>query len=219
MDSQNITRRRLLGTAGAAGAAGLVAGGAGGAYGFAASDSGPALTSVGSTAVPFHGTGTTPGTTGTHQGGITTPLQAKAHLIAFDLAAGAGRKDVIALMRRWSRAAEAMTAGRAPDGDDQVALDAGPSSLTVTFGFGRTLFARTGLTGRLPADFVPIPAFSQTRSTRRAAAATCGCRSAPTTRSSPSTPCGSCSAPPRYGGAALADERLQPHAGRDRRGR
>jgi dye decolorizing peroxidase len=162
MDSQNdISRRRLLGTASAAGAAGLVAGGAGGAYGYARTDGGAALTSVGAASVPFHGTGATPGSTGVHQAGITTPLQARGHLVAFDLAPGAGRKGAIALMRRWSRAAEAMTAGRVPDGDDQVALDAGPSSLTVTFGFGHGFFAATGLPDRLPADFVPVPAFSQ----------------------------------------------------------
>ncbi|AEW95381.1 MULTISPECIES: iron uptake transporter deferrochelatase/peroxidase subunit [Streptomycetaceae] len=152
MAGQEITRRRLLGTAGAAGAAGLVAGGAGGALGYAAAGTGgPALTSVGTGAVPFHGT---------HQAGITTPLQACGHLIAFDLATGAGRKEAAALLRRWSAAAEAMTQGRPPAGDNQVALDAGPASLTVTFGFGRSFFARTGLTDRIPAAFQPLPAFS-----------------------------------------------------------
>ncbi len=160
MDNPNITRRRLLGTAGAAGAAGLVAGGAGGAYAKAASEpDGAPLTSVGATTLPFHGTGTGSGDGG-HQAGITTPVQAKAHLVAFDLAPGAGRKEAVALLRRWSRAAEAMTAGRAPDGDDQVALDAGPCSLTVTFGFGHGFFHRTSLTDRVPEDFVPVPAFS-----------------------------------------------------------
>lgn len=39
-----------------------------------------------------------------------------------------------------------MTAGRMPDGDDQIALDASPSSLTVAFGLdggdGLTRFTR-----------------------------------------------------------------------------
>jgi dye decolorizing peroxidase len=150
MASQEISRRRLLGTAGAAGAAGLVTGGAGGAFGYAAADAQAPLTSVGSTAVPFHGT---------HQAGITTALQAGGHLIAFDLAPGADRKAAAALLRRWSTAAEAMTAGRPPVDDDQVALDAGPSSLSVTFGFGQSFFTRTGLQEYLPAAFQPIPAF------------------------------------------------------------
>ncbi|MGW7050143.1 iron uptake transporter deferrochelatase/peroxidase subunit [Streptomyces sp. NPDC054887] len=156
----DISRRRLLGTAGAAGAAGLVLGATGGATVYAATGSeaardGAALTSVGSTAVPFHGA---------HQAGITTPLQARGHLVAFDLAPGAGRKEAAALLRRWSDAARRMTAGLplsgAADPDTGVALDAGPSSLTVTFGFGRTFFGRTGLADRRPAALDPLPDFS-----------------------------------------------------------
>ncbi|MEW2065857.1 iron uptake transporter deferrochelatase/peroxidase subunit [Streptomyces sp. NPDC007346] len=155
-----VSRRRLLGGVGAAGAAGLVLGGAGGAAGYAATrpDAPAALSAVGSTEAMFHGK---------HQPGITTPLQARGHLVAFDLVAGAGRKEAVALMRRWSAVARELMAGRpaagSPDGpghDTGVALDAGPSSLTVTFGFGRTFFARTGLTSRLPAGLDPLPAFS-----------------------------------------------------------
>ncbi|SNS86354.1 iron uptake transporter deferrochelatase/peroxidase subunit [Actinacidiphila glaucinigra] len=156
---QDLSRRRLLGTAGAAGAAGLLVGGASGAVtAHATRDEATALTSVGATAVPFHGT---------HQAGITTPLQARGHLVAFDLAAGSGRKGAAALLRRWSAAAEAMTEGRAPVGDNQVALDAGPSSLTVTFGFGRTFFTRTELTGRLPEALAPLPDFASDALDRR----------------------------------------------------
>ena len=36
----------------------------------------------------------------------------------------------------------------------------GPSSLTVTFGFGRTFFTRTGLTTQRPPALDPLPAFS-----------------------------------------------------------
>ncbi|MER7547243.1 iron uptake transporter deferrochelatase/peroxidase subunit [Spirillospora sp. NPDC127506] len=145
-----VTRRRLLSVAGGAGAAGL-AGGAAGALGRrGAGRADTPLTATGATAVPFHGR---------HQAGITTAPQAWGYLAAFDLEPAAGRAAAAALMRRWSRAAEAMTAGRAPAGDDQVALDAGPSSLTVTFGFGRTFFARTGLEDRLPAALVEMPPF------------------------------------------------------------
>ncbi|MEU9207742.1 Dyp-type peroxidase [Streptomyces sp. NPDC048415] len=44
-------------------------------------------------------------------------------------------------------------------GHDQIALDAGPCRLTVTFGFGRTFFTRTGLAHRSPAALVPVPRF------------------------------------------------------------
>lgn len=155
-----VSRRRLLGTAGAAGATGLVLGAAGGAAGYAATrpDDPAALTTVGATRVMFHGK---------HQAGITTPLQARGHLIAFDLAPGAGRKEAAALMRRWSATAARLMSGQPAEGgaghDTGIALDAGPSSLTVTFGFGRTFFERTGLTGRRPAGLDPLPPFSSDR--------------------------------------------------------
>ncbi|MFE0760523.1 iron uptake transporter deferrochelatase/peroxidase subunit [Streptomyces smyrnaeus] len=151
-----LSRRRLLGTASAAGAAGLALGGAGGAWARSATQEEPptALSTLGSTTVPFHGT---------HQAGIATPAQAHGHLLAFDLAADAGRKQAAALLRRWSDAARRMMAGEPPrDGerDTGIALDAGPSSLTVTFGFGRTFFTRTGLKDRLPTQLAPLPDFS-----------------------------------------------------------
>ncbi|MFC7469308.1 Dyp-type peroxidase domain-containing protein [Actinomadura keratinilytica] len=46
-----------------------------------------------------------------HQPGITTPLHARGHLIAFDLAPGAGRKEAAALLRRWSQTAARLMAG------------------------------------------------------------------------------------------------------------
>ncbi len=49
---------------------------------------------------------------------------------------------------------------RTPDADTGVALDAGPSSLTVTFGFGHSFFGRTGLQKRRPVQLDPLPDFS-----------------------------------------------------------
>ncbi|MEU6590900.1 iron uptake transporter deferrochelatase/peroxidase subunit [Streptomyces sp. NPDC046881] len=145
-----ISRRALLGTAGATG---LVLGAAGGAVGYAAAPAGATpLTSVGSDRAMFHGK---------HQPGITEGLQARGHLVAFDLAPGAGRKEAAALLRRWSATAERLMAGEdAPHGDTGVARDAGPSSLTVTFGFGHGFFGRTGLEKQRPAALDPLPAFS-----------------------------------------------------------
>ncbi|MFJ6696808.1 iron uptake transporter deferrochelatase/peroxidase subunit [Streptomyces sp. NPDC091272] len=153
-----MSRRRLIGTAGAASAAGLVLGGAGGAGAVSALQGEPVadgpgpLSSVGSTEAMFHVK---------HQAGITTPLQARGHLIAFDLAPGSGRKEATALLRRWSGLAERLMAGKSSGSTDTgVANDAGPSSLTVTFGFGRTFFDRTGLTARRPVELDPLPDFS-----------------------------------------------------------
>ncbi|MEY9813073.1 iron uptake transporter deferrochelatase/peroxidase subunit [Streptomyces albogriseolus] len=148
-----ISRRRLLGTAGATG---LVLGAAGGAVGYASAPSGAApLTSVGATKVPFHVK---------HQPGITDPLQSRGHLLAFDLVPGAGRKEAAALLRRWSDTARRLMAGEFDaEGDSDVARDAGPSSLTLTFGFGHSFFARTGLEKQRPAALDPLPAFSSDR--------------------------------------------------------
>ncbi|MFB7779963.1 iron uptake transporter deferrochelatase/peroxidase subunit [Streptomyces bauhiniae] len=148
--SRGVSRRALLGTAGATG---LVLGAAGGALGYAATPA-PAtpLTSIGTDRAMFHGK---------HQPGITDALQAHGHLVAFDLKPGAGRKEAAALLRRWSAAAERLMAGEAaPHEDTDVARDAGPSSLTVTFGFGHSFFARTGLEKQRPSALDPLPDFS-----------------------------------------------------------
>ncbi|OQD53400.1 peroxidase [Streptomyces phaeoluteigriseus] len=145
-----LTRRKLLGTAGATG---LVVGTAGGAVGYAAAPAqATPLSSIGSGQEMFHVK---------HQPGITQGLQARGHLVAFDLAAGAGRKEATALLRRWSETARRLMAGEAAKDDDtDVARDAGPSSLTITFGFGHSFFARTGLEKQRPVALDPLPDFS-----------------------------------------------------------
>lgn len=150
VDAPGVSRRRLLGTAGATG---LVLGAAGAGVGYA---SAPAqatpLTSLGADRAMFHGK---------HQPGITDGLQARGHLAAFDLVADAGRKEAAALLRRWSATAERLMAGEpAPHDDTDVARDAGPSSLTITFGFGYSFFGRTGLDKQRPVALDPLPAFS-----------------------------------------------------------
>ncbi|MEV5531695.1 iron uptake transporter deferrochelatase/peroxidase subunit [Streptomyces prunicolor] len=147
---EGISRRRLLGTAGATG---LVLGAAGGAVGYASAPAGATpLTSLGEDMAMFHGK---------HQPGITEGLQARGHLVAFDLAAGASRKEAAALLRRWSTTAQRLMAGEAAAQDDtEVARDAGPSSLTITFGFGNSFFSRTGLEKQRPVSLDPLPDFS-----------------------------------------------------------
>ncbi|MDT0309860.1 iron uptake transporter deferrochelatase/peroxidase subunit [Streptomyces sp. DSM 44917] len=159
-----FSRRRLLATAGGAGAAGLAAGAATGAAasrrddgdGTPGAGADVALTTLGGTAVPFHGR---------HQPGITTPVQARGHLAAFDLAPGAGRREAAELLRRWSALAAELMAGRGPGGEEDLAIarDAGPASLTVTFGFGRGFFDATGLTAARPLALDPLPEFSADR--------------------------------------------------------
>ncbi|WP_062644733.1 iron uptake transporter deferrochelatase/peroxidase subunit [Streptomyces maremycinicus] len=148
--TSGLTRRRLLGTAGATG---LALGAAGAAVGYTAAPSqATPLSSIGTGEAMFHVK---------HQPGITQGLQARGHLAAFDLAAGAGRKEAAALLRRWSETARRLMAGEAAaTGDTDVARDAGPSSLTVTFGFGNSFFSRTGLEKQRPVALDPLPDFS-----------------------------------------------------------
>jgi len=164
-----VSRRRLLATAGGVGAAGLAVGAAAGfaaagpshstadatdsadAAGTGAGSATP-LTALGADSVPYFGP---------HQAGIVQPAQARMYAAAFDLTAGTARAGLTSLMKRWSAAAAAMAEGRTPPGvqDTDVALDAGPSSLTVTFGFGASVFAKAGLSAQLPEQLAPLPSF------------------------------------------------------------
>ncbi|MFE4971020.1 iron uptake transporter deferrochelatase/peroxidase subunit [Kitasatospora sp. NPDC056651] len=152
-DAGNFTRRTLLGTAGAGllVGAGVGVAGAGVAYAGAGGNERPVAGVLGSTRLPFRGD---------HQSGITDPPQARVQLAAFDLAANAGRDGLRNLLQRWTWTAERLTAGQpAEESDNQISLDLGPCSLTLTVGFGATLFDKAGLADRRPAGLEPLPAF------------------------------------------------------------
>jgi deferrochelatase/peroxidase EfeB len=105
---------------------------------------------------------------GRHQAGITTPPQARLLFQAFD-ATAAGREELRALFRAWTEAGRAMCEGRPlpggaprdePPVDTGEALGLAPSRLTVTFGFGPSLFDdRYGLARRRPDALIDLPAF------------------------------------------------------------
>ncbi|HEX7246345.1 MAG TPA: iron uptake transporter deferrochelatase/peroxidase subunit [Solirubrobacterales bacterium] len=135
-----LTRRRLLASAGV-GAAGI---GLGGAAGYL----------IGSeTAAAADGTGTVE-FYGAHQAGIATPAQDRLHFAAFDVDVGS-RAELRDLLREWSAAAAEMTAGEmvgnansvqlAPPDDTGETVGLLSSRLTVTFGLGPSLFERRGL--------------------------------------------------------------------------
>lgn len=150
-----ITRRRLLASAGlGAGAIGLGAGG----Y-LVGQDSAAQQGNAGTGSVPFYGE---------HQAGIDTPAQDRLHFAAFDLITES-RTELHEMLRDWSRAAAEMTAGEligdvnhmelAPPDDTGETVGLLPSNLTVSFGFGPSLFEkrRLGLAARRPAALRPIP--------------------------------------------------------------
>lgn len=147
-----ITRRQLLGLGGAFGAGALI----GGSSVFARE----AVADEGT--VEFYGE---------HQSGIATPQQDRLHFAAFDLTVS-GRDEIRALMREWSDAAAKMCAGELvgaenenafiPPDDTGEARDLTPGRLTITFGFGPTLFSkggedRFGLEAARPAELAEIP--------------------------------------------------------------
>jgi deferrochelatase/peroxidase EfeB len=113
-----------------------------------------------------------------HQAGIVTPAQDRLHFAAFDVTDGTSRADLIELMQDWTVAAALMTAGKdvgsygavngpydAPPEDTGEALGLPPAGLTITFGFGPSLFQtaegvdRFGLASRRPAELVELPHF------------------------------------------------------------
>ncbi len=101
---------------------------------------------------------------GAHQPGITTPQQAHTYFAAFDLTT-AKRQDVQALLARWTVAAARMCAGQPADGDSGDLAGMAPSRLTLTFGFGPTLFTkdgqdRFGLAARRPPALADLPHFT-----------------------------------------------------------
>ncbi|MFG2592417.1 iron uptake transporter deferrochelatase/peroxidase subunit [Streptomyces sp. NPDC048438] len=155
------SRRALLGWGGAGLALGAVA--AGGAVASMRSDGVTDPASDSGAAVPFHGA---------HQAGIATAVQDRLHFASFDVTTE-DRAELIALLKEWTRAAERMTAGRAvgegayggpaeaPPDDTGEALGLRPSRLTLTLGFGPSLFdrGRFGIEGRRPEALVDLPKF------------------------------------------------------------
>ena len=158
------TRRRFLTAAGAGGTVAAV--GATTAVGLASR--GSSASSSDRTVVDFHGP---------HQAGIVTPAQDRLHFAAFDLTTSR-RADVIGLLRAWTQTARQMTVGQpvgehgatdgaylAPPEDTGEALELAASRLTITIGFGPTLFStadghdRFGVASRRPSALRELPHF------------------------------------------------------------
>ncbi len=111
---------------------------------------------------------------GTHQAGITTAMQEHLYFASFDTTSAATRDDLEALLQDWTDAAARLTRGEQvsaegatgggpykPPDDTGEALDLSANSLTVTFGFGPSLFDdRFGLAGSKPAELAELPSFA-----------------------------------------------------------
>ena len=107
---------------------------------------------------------------GPHQAGIATDAQDRLAFAAFDIAKGVNVLAVQELLGQWAAAAARMTQGELigptetapanPPVDTGEALGLSPAQLTITVGFGASLFdERFGLAHKRPAALVDLPAF------------------------------------------------------------
>lgn len=115
--------------------------------------------------VPFYGT---------HQAGIGTPQPEHFEFATFDVASDAV-DDLRSLLQEWTAAAATLTKGDlyvpkateksgAAPADPGEAIDVEPAQLTITIGFGPSLFKTTGkqrfgLASSRPRALVPLPSF------------------------------------------------------------
>ena len=152
----SVDRRAFLG--GALGAAGLAAAGGAG-FGIARADDDSRSNSSGAAAVPFYGP---------HQAGIATPAQDRLAFAAFDVT-NPDPTALQSLLATWAAAAAQMTKGapvgpvetapQAPPVDTGEAMGLAASQLTITVGFGPSLFdERFGLAKYKPAALAKLPA-------------------------------------------------------------
>ena len=171
---RSLLRGGLLAGAGVAGA-GLVAAG-GGFAGHALADTGGTQNAT----EPFYGA---------HQSGILTDTQRQVVLASFDLTTS-NKNDLVTLLKEWTTLGAALAAGQSvtvpiydPSGasgadayadatggsttDDSLeSYQLGANRLTLTIGFGRSLFVTTdgadrfGVSGQLPPALVALPHFS-----------------------------------------------------------
>ncbi|MFI6929276.1 iron uptake transporter deferrochelatase/peroxidase subunit [Streptomyces sp. NPDC050287] len=155
------SRRALIGWGGAGLALGAVAAGGTVAMTRAGEDVDPAAAETGA-AVAFHGA---------HQAGIATPVQDRLHFATFDVTTE-DRAEFVQMLKDWTDAARKMTAGQAvgegaygglaeaPPDDTGEALGLKPSRLTLTLGFGPSLFGKFDLADRRPEALVDLPQFA-----------------------------------------------------------
>ncbi|HPU38123.1 MAG TPA: iron uptake transporter deferrochelatase/peroxidase subunit [Microthrixaceae bacterium] len=167
-ERSGVSRRWLIG-AGAVGAvaAGVTAGAAIAAASETESASGESGSASAADAVAFQGR---------HQAGITTAAQDRVHFAAFDVVTD-DRDKLIDLLKTWTAAAARMSEGKsagvrgemagpldAPPADTGEAYGLPPSQLTITIGFGPSLFVkdgvdRFGISNKRPAALIDLPHF------------------------------------------------------------
>jgi deferrochelatase/peroxidase EfeB len=153
-----LSRRQVLSGIGLAGAGVTLGGFLAGCDSSGGASAAPATAPASST-VPFHGA---------HQAGIVTAAQDRLAFATFTVVDGTDRSSLRDLLADWSTAAERMTTGElvgedtdldAPPLDTGEAVGSPAANLTVTLGYGPSLFDdRFGLAPKRPALLVDLPA-------------------------------------------------------------
>jgi dye decolorizing peroxidase len=147
-------RQLLLGTAGLTGGSALTIGGgaiAAEAYkrGFAEAEAAGQMR-VARASLPW---------AGKHQGGIEAPPQAHTNFVALDLKHGVTGDDMLRWMLLLTEDIAALATGEAVLADPSPELIAGAAKLSVTVGFGPSLFKKLALESKMPIGFAEIPSF------------------------------------------------------------
>lgn len=96
---------------------------------------------------------------GKHQGGIEAPAQAHSNFIAYDIAEGITKDDMLRWMVLLTDDITRLCSGKPALADPEPDLILGAANLTITVGFGPSLFKKLGLEARMPDGFKQIPAF------------------------------------------------------------
>jgi deferrochelatase/peroxidase EfeB len=154
-----VSRRQVLSGLGLGGLGGLGLGAAGLALGGGAAAAVPeSAATAADQRYPFYGE---------RQAGIITPAQDRLAFASFTLLPGTTRRDLRDLLRDWTTAAARMTQGQLvgddtdldePPLDTGEAIDSPVAGLTITLGYGPSLFdGRFGLSAKKPAALVDLP--------------------------------------------------------------
>lgn len=96
---------------------------------------------------------------GVHQAGIESKPQAHTNFVALDLLTGITADDMLRWMVLLTDDISRLTSGESALADPHPEIVIGPANLTVTVGFGPSLFKKLGLESKMPTGFGELPKF------------------------------------------------------------
>ncbi|MEN9970219.1 MAG: hypothetical protein RLZZ229_427 [Actinomycetota bacterium] len=97
--------------------------------------------------------------TGAHQAGIEQRAQSHTNFVALDLKSGITKDDMLRWMVLLTDDLANLAEGKPVLADAHPEIIVGPANLSVTVGFGPSLFKKLGLEAKMPAGFAALPKF------------------------------------------------------------